>query len=64
MNYEDTWLQVNLDETPVYLDIVSDTTIDFIGAENVSIETDGREKYRISILLAIWLNGWKLPPLE
>lgn len=37
----------------MYLDMVSDTTIDFIGAENVSIETDGREKYRISVLLAI-----------
>lgn len=37
MNYNDTWLMVNMDETPVYLGIFSETTIDFIGAENISI---------------------------
>ena len=63
MNFEDTYLIINMYETPVYLDMVSDTTIDFLGAENVSIETDGREKYRISVLLVICANGWKLPPL-
>ena len=41
MNFEDTYLIINMDETPVYLYMVSDTTIDFLGAENVSIETDG-----------------------
>jgi hypothetical protein len=61
MNFKDTWLLVNMDETPVYLDMVSDTTIDFIGAENVSIETEGRDKYRISALLVVCVNGWKLP---
>ena len=45
MNYNDIWLIVNMDETPAHLDMVSDTTIDFIGAENTSIETEGREKY-------------------
>ena len=35
-----------MDETPVYLDMISDTTNDYVGAENVSIETTGREKYR------------------
>ena len=44
MNFNDTWLIINMDETPVYLDMFSDTTIDFVGAENVSIETTGREK--------------------
>lgn len=43
MNFEDTYLLINMDETPLYLDMFSDTTIDFIGAENVSIETDGRD---------------------
>ena len=45
MNFKDTWLIINMDETPVYLDMFSDTTIDFVGAENVSIVTTGREKY-------------------
>ena len=52
-----------MDETPVYLDMFSDTTIDFIGAENDSIVTTGREKYRLTVLLSICANGWKLPPL-
>ena len=63
MNYNDIWLMVNMDETSVYLDIISDTIIDFIGAENVSIITDGREKYKISALLVRCTNGRKLPPL-
>jgi len=37
MNYNDTWLLLNMNETPIYLDIFSKTTIDFIGVENVSI---------------------------
>ena len=37
MNYNDTWFLVNMDETPIYLDIFSETTIDFIRVENVSI---------------------------
>jgi len=41
----------------------SKTKIDFIEAENISIVIDGREKYRISALLAICANGWRLPPL-
>jgi transposase len=63
MNFNDTWLIINMDETPVYLDMFSDTTIDFVGAENVSIVTTGREKYRLTVLLSICANGWKLPPL-
>jgi hypothetical protein len=63
MNFKDTWLIINMDETPVYLDMFSDTTIDFVGAENVSIVTTGREKYRLTVLLSICANGWKLPPL-
>ena len=63
MNYNDIWLMVNMDETSVYLDIISDTIIDFIEAENVSIITDGREKYKISALLVRCTNGRKLPPL-
>ena len=60
MNYNDIWLIVNMDETLVYLDMVSDTTIDFIGTENASIETEGREKYRRNVLLAVYENRWKL----
>ena len=63
MNYNDIWLIANIDETPVYLDIISNIIIDFIGAENVSIITDGREKYKISALLVRCTNGRKLPPL-
>ncbi len=62
-NYNDTWLLLNMEGTPVYWDMFSKTKIDFIEAENISIVIDGREKYRISALLAICANGWRLPPL-
>ena len=63
MNFNDNWLLVNMDETPVYLDMISDITIDFVGAENVSFETTRRDKYRLTVLLSICANGWKLPLL-
>lgn len=54
---------INMDETPCYLDMNYETTIDFRGQKNIEIQTSGRENYRISVLLSITGNGDKLPPL-
>ena len=53
----------NMDETPIYFEMVTDTTVERIGRKKVNIETFGGEKMRISIILTILVNGEKLPPL-
>lgn len=42
---------INMDETPCYLDMNMDTTIDFQGSKNIEIINSGRNNYRISIIL-------------
>ena len=37
VNFNDSWLTVNMDETSICFDMFSDTTIDFVETENVSI---------------------------
>lgn len=61
--YDDNCTIINMDETPVFLEMGFDTTLEFTGKKNVDILTSGREHYRISIMLAVVGNGYKLPPL-
>ena len=53
---------INMDETPLFLEMNYSTTIDFIGKKNVEYLTTGREHYRISIILSVTGDGYKLPP--
>ena len=53
----------NMDETPVYLNMPPNYTIEKIGSRQVSIKTLGQEKTRVSLVLAILADGNKLPPL-
>lgn len=48
-----------MDETPCFIDMYYDTTIDFSGNKNIEI---GKEKYRVSVILSISGDGIKLPP--
>lgn len=41
----------------------SDTTIEFTDKKKVEIITSSREKYRISVILAVTGKGYKLAPL-
>lgn len=41
----------------------SEKTIEFTGKKNVEILTSGREKYRVSVILAVTGDGYKLSPL-
>jgi hypothetical protein len=50
------------DETPIWLDFVSDTTVNRTGAKEVSVITTGHEKTKLSVMLAAKSNGVKLKP--
>ena len=52
-----------MDETGLFLEMGFNTTIDFKGNKNIEIETNGREHYRITIMLSAAGDGTKLPPL-
>lgn len=60
--YDESFKLINMDETARFLNINSDTTIEFTGKKNVEIITSGSEKYRISVILAVTGDGYKLPP--
>ena len=47
----------NMDETPVYVDMVSSTTLDFIGSKNVGHMTIGHEKCRFTVVITISAAG-------
>ena len=54
---------VNMDETPIYFEMVNKTTIDKIGNKNIVVNTLGLEKKKISLILSITASGYKLKPL-
>ena len=47
----------NMDETPVYIDMVSNCTLDFKGNKNVDGVTTGHEKCRFTVALTISAAG-------
>lgn len=46
-----------MDETPVYIDMVSSTTMDFIGSKNVDGMTTGHKKCRFKVAITISATG-------
>ena len=54
---------INVNETPIYMDMPQNKTVDYKGAKDIGIITFGGEKAGISVLLGITLNGKKLRPL-
>ena len=51
---------INMDETPIWLEMTGKTTAEKIGTKNVEVKTFGTEYIRISLLLAITAKGNKL----
>ena len=51
-----------MDETPIWADIVSDTTVDVTRKKTVAVKTTGHEKSRVSVCLAAKADGTRLPP--
>ena len=54
---------INVDETPVYMEMIRPTTIAKKRLKSIIINTNGPEKHRISALLSIIRDGNKLLPL-
>ena len=53
---------IAFDETSVWADMVSSTTIDVTGTKTISLKTTGHEKYRVTMGLAAKRDGTKLKP--
>ena len=53
---------IAMDETPVWTDMVSATTVDDTGKKNVTVKTTGHEKTRVLVCLTAKAGGTKLPP--
>ena len=54
---------IAMDETPVWCDMVSETTIDATGKKTITLKTTGHEKSRVSVCLAAKADGTKLKPM-
>ncbi|CAG8644538.1 10171_t:CDS:2 [Paraglomus occultum] len=61
-NFDPTRI-INLDETPVFFDMVGALTIDYKGVKTVHIRTTGNDKNRFTCVLAVLGDGTKLPPM-
>jgi hypothetical protein len=52
----------NTDQTPLYLDMPTNTTIEGKGEKSVIIRRSGCEKQHCTVMLAVIADGRKLPP--
>ena len=52
-----------MDETPVWCDMISETTIDKTGKKSITLKTTGHEKARVSVCLAAKADGTKPKPM-
>ena len=54
---------IAMDETPVWSDMVSQTTVDECGKKTITMKSTGHEKSRVSVCLAAKADGTKLIPM-
>ena len=54
---------IAMDETAVWADMTSGTTVEQTGAQTVSLKTTGHEKMRVSVCLATKADGSKMKPM-
>ena len=52
----------NADEMAIYLDMPPNYTLEKKGVKKVLLKTTGREKLRLTVMLAVTVDGRKLPP--
>lgn len=52
----------NMDETPVFLDLVPNRVVDKKGKKTINVRTTGSEKNRITVTLCCTASGKMLPP--
>ena len=53
----------NMDETPIWFEMISKNTISKLGDKSVLVRTFGSERTSLSIILCTSANGAKIPPL-
>jgi len=53
----------NMEERPIYFEMVTKTTITKIGTKSLNVKTHGGEHLRITVMLAIGAKGIRLPSL-
>ena len=61
--FDDDYTIINMDENLCYLEMGFDTILEFTGKKNVDILSSGLNRYRVSVILSVVGNGFKLPPL-
>lgn len=54
---------IAMGETPVWCDMISETTIDAAGKKSITLKTIGHEKARVSVCLAAKADGTKPKPM-
>lgn len=52
---------INMDETGIQYEMIPRSTIDFVGAETIAIETEGSTSARVTLAVTICSTGEKLP---
>jgi transposase-like protein len=53
---------INMDQTAVYFEMKSNTTVDTVGARTVSVRDSASNTKRATVVLAVAADGTKLPP--
>lgn len=53
----------NMDETPIWMDMPGDYTIETVGTKTIDMKTTGHEKFRITVILGAMADGTKKKPL-
>ena len=53
----------NMDETPVYVDIPGNYTLERKGMKSITMATTGHEKEKLTVMLAAMADGTKLLPM-
>ena len=53
---------IAMDETPVWADMVSNTTLEKTGTKTVTMKSTGHEKCRVSVCLSARADGSKMKP--
>ena len=51
---------INMEETPIYINMSIFTTVQIIRSKKVNIRTQEQEKWRITLILTILVSGEKL----
>ena len=52
-----------MDETPVWLEMPGNSTLDYVGKKDITVNTTGHHKKPITIILGGLADGTKLKPL-